>query len=73
MDYGFLVLLLLISITGLVLLGLRETLAMPILLIIHLGFVFALFLVLPYSKFVHLIYRFAALVKYSIESNDKKA
>ena len=71
MDYSFLILLFLISFTGLVLLGFKETSAMGLLLIIHLGFVFALFVILPYSKFVHSIYRFAALVRFHIEVPDK--
>ena len=37
------------------------------LLIVHLGIVLALFLTLPYGKFVHGFYRTAALVKYAIE------
>ncbi len=64
---GLLVLLGLASLTGLALLALRETGAMGILLAIHLGTVLALFIVLPYSKFVHGIYRFAALIRYAME------
>jgi citrate/tricarballylate utilization protein len=67
MDVAFLVLLLLVSITGLLLLALRETGAMGTLLAVHLGTVMALFLTLPYGKFVHAIYRFAALVRYHLE------
>lgn len=67
LDRSFIVLLLLISITGLVLLALRETAAMGVLLVVHLGCVLALFLTLPYGKFVHGIYRAAALVKYASE------
>lgn len=63
MDVALLGLLFLTSLTGLVLLALRETPAMGMLLAVHLGFVLALFLVLPYSKFVHGIYRFAALLR----------
>lgn len=62
MDYGFLALLFLISVTGLLLLVLRETAAMGMLLLIHLGFVYSFFVTLPYGKFVHGIYRFTALV-----------
>jgi len=67
MDAAFLALLALVSVTGLLLLGLRETAAMPSLLVTHLGTVMALFLTLPYGKFVHAVYRFAALVRYHLE------
>ena len=36
-------------------------------LAVHLGLVFAFFLTMPYGKFVHGIYRFAALVRYAQE------
>jgi citrate/tricarballylate utilization protein len=67
MDAAFLVMLFLTSLTGLALLVLRETAAMGILLAIHLGVVFALFLTMPYGKFMHGLYRFLALVRYSME------
>jgi citrate/tricarballylate utilization protein len=67
MDVGFLVLLILVSATGLALLFLRETRAMGVLLAVHLGAVLALFLTLPYGKFVHALYRFAALVRFHLE------
>ncbi len=67
MDIAFLVLLVLVSISGLLLLALRETAAMGTLLTVHLGTVMALFLTLPYGKFVHAVYRFAALVRYHLE------
>ena len=41
---------------------------MSALLIVHLGAVLALFLTLPYGKFVHGIYRAAALMNYAMES-----
>ena len=67
MDAAFLVMLFLTSLTGLLLLALRETGAMGILLAVHLAVVLALFLSMPYGKFVHGLYRFAALVKYAGE------
>jgi citrate/tricarballylate utilization protein len=67
MDIGFLVLLLLTSLTGFLLLGFREKSAMGILLGVHLGVVTGLFLTLPYGKFVHATYRLAALLRNSLE------
>ena len=46
---------------------LRDTPAMGLLLAAHLGVVFALFITLPYGKFVHGAFRFAALVRYARE------
>ncbi len=68
MDISFLALLFLTSLTGLLLLVLRETAAMGVLLRIHLGIVLGLFLTLPYGKFVHAIYRSAALVRSVLET-----
>jgi citrate/tricarballylate utilization protein len=67
MDVGFLLLLLATSLTGLALLALRETRAMGVLLAFHLGAVMALFVTLPYGKFVHALYRVAALWRFHIE------
>jgi citrate/tricarballylate utilization protein len=71
-DKNFLVLLLLTSVTGLALLILRATPIMGTLLVVHLAVVLLLFLTLPYGKFVHGIYRSAALVKAAIESGSGK-
>ena len=67
MDYAFLALLFLVSSTGLLLLVIRDTALMGATLAVHLGFVLALFVMLPYSKFVHAIYRFAALIRFHAE------
>jgi citrate/tricarballylate utilization protein len=67
MDVGFIAMLFLTGLTGMLLLLLRETAAMGPLLALHLGAVFALFITMPYGKFVHGIYRFAALVRYARE------
>jgi citrate/tricarballylate utilization protein len=67
LDRGFIVLLFLVSLTGLVLLAWRETGAMALLLAVHLGTVMALFATLPYGKFTHGVYRSAALLKWAIE------
>ena len=73
MDLAFIALLFATSLTGLALLVLRATPAMGILLALHLGFVLALFLTMPYGKFVHAVYRYGALVRYSMESRCRKS
>ncbi len=67
MDVSFLVLLFLTALTGLLLLVLRQTSAMGVLLALHLGVVMGLFITIPYGKFVHATYRFAALLRNAIE------
>jgi precorrin 3B synthase CobZ len=67
MDFGFVILLFWLSFTGLLLLLLRATLAMGILLAVHIGFVFSFFITIPYGKFVHGIYRYGALVRNALE------
>ena len=62
-DYAMLILLASVAKTGLLLLLLRSTGAMGWLLALHLGFVLALFVALPYSKMVHAVFRMAALAR----------
>ena len=71
-DAGLLLLLLMVGFTGLLLLAVRATGAMGITLAVHLGFVLALFVTMPYSKFVHSIYRTGALIRHAIERPDSK-
>ena len=67
MDVALLVLLAAAAATGLALLAWRATGGMGVLLAIHLGVILALFLVLPYSKMVHGVYRSAALLRHAAE------
>ena len=67
MEAAFLLMLFLTGLSGLALLLLRNTAALAALLPLHLGFVFAFFITMPYGKFVHGIYRFVALVHYARE------
>jgi citrate/tricarballylate utilization protein len=64
LDESFIAMLFLTSLTGFVVLVLRDSWLMGVSLIIHLAVVLALFLTLPYGKFMHGFYRTAALVKY---------
>ncbi len=71
MDVAFLAMLFFTSLTGLALLFLRTTPAMGTMLAVHLGFVFGFFLTMPYGKFVHGLYRYAALVRYAMERHEE--
>ena len=68
LDSLFLISLGIVSITGMLLLILRETALMPTLLVIHLATVLALYVSAPYGKFAHFVYRVAALVQNRLES-----
>lgn len=70
MDLSFIGLLLATAITGLALLLLRATAAMSPLLAIHLAVVSALFVTLAFGKFVHGIYRSAALLRNALEKRN---
>jgi citrate/tricarballylate utilization protein len=72
MDLRFLVMLFLTSVSGLLLMILRGSGAMSGLLMVHLTIVLVLFLTLPYGKFVHALYRTAALVRDAIEKRTMK-
>ncbi|MBL0727855.1 tricarballylate utilization 4Fe-4S protein TcuB [Piscinibacter sp. HJYY11] len=70
MDRGFIALLFLTASSGLVLMLVRSTAALPLALCVHLGAVMALFLTLPYGKFAHGVFRVAALLKWAIEKRQ---
>ncbi len=72
LGQAFIWTLFLLGSTGLVLTALRATPAMGILLAIHLGVVFAFFVTMPYGKFVHGLYRTAALVRHAHEQASIK-
>jgi citrate/tricarballylate utilization protein len=70
MDLALIGLLLATAATGLALMALRSTAAMSPLLAIHLALVAALFVTLPFGKFIHGMYRFAALLRNALEKRD---
>ena len=61
MDTAFLVVFDLVSITGMLLLALRESPLMPALLLAHFATLAALYATIPYGKFAHVVYRLLAL------------
>ncbi|MCU4539215.1 tricarballylate utilization 4Fe-4S protein TcuB [Acinetobacter bereziniae] len=71
-DRGFIFLLLLVSASGLLLMGLRNTPFMALLLIFHLATVMTFFITMPFGKFAHGFYRSASLLKFAIENRMSK-
>jgi citrate/tricarballylate utilization protein len=71
-EYALLVQLLLASVTGLALLAFRETSAMGVLLAVHLGVILSFFVLMPYGKFVHGMYRSAALLRNAAERRSMR-
>lgn len=61
-ETAFVWLLLIVALSGLALYWLGSTAAMPALLALHLGSVLAFFVLSPFSKMAHGVYRMAALV-----------
>ena len=66
-DYGLLIGLGLLALTGLLTLLLRATPAFGLILVIHLATIVVCFVIAPYTRFVHAGYRFLALVADAIE------
>lgn len=62
-DYGLLVALMLLAASGMAVLLTRETPAYGIVLLVHLAALVEAFALWPYSKLVHMVFRFLALVR----------
>lgn len=69
-DYGLLVALAFLALSGLATLLTRSTAAFGIVFLVHLSSVMLAFASAPYSKFMHVIFRFAALVRDSAERSS---
>jgi citrate/tricarballylate utilization protein len=69
-GYALLAGLLVLAVTGLLALTLRDTPAFGPVLVVHLAAVVACFAVAPYTKFMHVIYRFLALVHDNAEAAE---
>lgn len=72
MDYAFIIMLFLSSFSGLVLMCFKESAFLAYALYFHLSTILALFVMIPYSKFVHIFYRFIALLKYNTDELEFK-
>jgi citrate/tricarballylate utilization protein len=62
-EMGFVLLLFLVALSGLLLYWLGGTQLMPLMLAVHLGSVLSFFLLTPYTKMAHGFYRLAALIR----------
>ncbi len=69
-EMGFLLLLFLVATSGLALYVFGGTLALPLLLALHLGTVLSLFVLTPFTKMAHGAYRLAALI---VEAQHRRA
>lgn len=65
LGFGFILILLATGASGLALRFLGETPLLGVLLALHLGAVLTLFVLAPYSKFVHGLYRYLALLRFA--------
>jgi citrate/tricarballylate utilization protein len=66
-DHGLLIGLGLLAFTGMLTLLLRATPAYRLVLVAHLATIVVCFAVLPYTRFMHAVYRFLAIVADNIE------
>ena len=72
LDVAFIVNLGLASLTGMLLLALRDSSAMGLFLVAHFATLGTLYLTAPYTKFAHFVYRYAALVRNRIETRRER-
>lgn len=70
-DYGLLIALDLLAITGLLTLALRNTPAFGVVFVVHLAVVVGSFAVAPSTKFVHFVYRLLSVVRDTVERTAK--
>ena len=62
-EYGLLLALLVLGAGGLLTLSLRTTSSYGLVLVVHLSTVFACFVLAPFTKFTHALYRTMALLR----------
>ena len=67
-DFGMLVALNGLAITGMLTLLARTSAAFSLILIVHLATIVVCFAIAPYTKFVHFVYRFLAIVKDNLDT-----
>lgn len=72
-DYGLLVALDLLAVTGMLTLLLRATPVFGIVLLVHLATIVVCFGIAPHTKFVHFVYRFLAIVRDNIETDGHRS
>lgn len=70
LDLAFLLILALASLSGFATLILRSSVLMSPVFILHIAFVLTLFITAPYGKFVHFVYRYAALLMNRVEEAE---
>lgn len=66
-DYGLLVALAFLALSGLATLAARSTPAFGLIFLVHLAAICLTFAAAPYSKFIHVLFRFLALVRDNFE------
>jgi CitB domain protein len=72
-DYGLLSALFFLATTGLFTLMVRATAAYPLVLVIHMASVMLFTAMAPYSKLIHAVFRFQALVRDEMEAAAEQA